>query len=209
MRFAASLAGHCCNHQQIFNQQWPQVDHYKTKISQADEIPFLNKFSSRARRFSMPAQQQAADVSCHLFLMRSNLKIIGLLFSLGTIAAAFQIGSCNVRQTPDKKNDFRTKELVDKYTKGKDIFNNHCNTCHLAPDKKATDQQLFDNLFKRQTSDYVIKYIGDSKKLKLSGDRFALTLDTVFNSTFEHSYKDSLSNIDFDNLIVYLKVATR
>ena len=141
--------------------------------------------------------------------MQSNLKIIGLVFSLGAIVAVSEISSCNVRQNPEKKDDLRTKELVDKYNQGKDLFNSHCNTCHIAPDKKATDQQLFDNLFERQSSDYVIKYIGDSKKLKLSGDKFAIALDTVFNSTFEHSYKDSLSNIDFDNLIAYLKVATR
>ena len=141
--------------------------------------------------------------------MRSNLKIIGLVFSLVTIAAACEIGSCNVRQNPDKKDDPRTKELVDKYNEGKNIFIKHCNTCHIAPEKKASDQQLFDNLFKRQSSDYVIKYISDSKNLKLSGDKFAIVLDTVFKSAFEHFYKDSLSNADFDNLIVYLKVATR
>jgi hypothetical protein len=141
--------------------------------------------------------------------MQSNLKIIGFVFSLVTIVAASEIGSCNVRQNPDKKDDLRTKELVDKYNEGKNIFNKHCNTCHIAPDKKASDQQLFDNLFTRQSSDYVIKYIGDSKKLKLSGDKFANALDQVYKSDYEHFFKDRLSNFDFDNLIIYLKVATR
>ena len=141
--------------------------------------------------------------------MRSNLNIKGLFWGLITTVAVFTMNSCNVRQNSDNKEDSRTKELVDKYNQGKEIFIRCCNTCHIAPDKKASDQQLFDNLFERQSSDYVIKYIGDSKGLKLLGDKFALALDTTFTSTFEHSYKDSLSNMEVNNLIVFLKVSTR
>jgi hypothetical protein len=65
MRFAARLAGRCCNRQQIFNQQRPQGDRFKNEVSQADEILFLNKSCNRAGRFQIPAQQQAVDVVRH------------------------------------------------------------------------------------------------------------------------------------------------
>ena len=143
------------------------------------------------------------------YLMRSNLRIISLVFILATVFAGPGIVSCNVGQAPDKNlTNSRTTELVGKYKGGKDVFKKHCNTCHIPPDKKASDQQLFDNLFNRQSSDYVIKFIGDSKKLKLSGDKYALALDKVFNSDYEHFFVASLTSSDFDNLIIYLKVAT-
>jgi hypothetical protein len=72
MRLAARLAGHCCNRQQIFNQQRPQGDRFKNEIGQADEILFLNKSCNRAGRFQIPAQQQAVDVVCNYFCSPSD-----------------------------------------------------------------------------------------------------------------------------------------
>jgi len=34
MRFAAMLAGRCCNRQQIFNQQRPWGDRFKTQLEE-------------------------------------------------------------------------------------------------------------------------------------------------------------------------------
>lgn len=144
--------------------------------------------------------------------MRSDSRITYFTLILATVLASLQIASCNDRQKNNSHIDqitiSRTKELVDKYKEGKEIFSKYCNTCHISPDKKATDQILFDNLFGRLSSDYVIQYINDSKKLKLSGDKYAIAVAKAYNSNYDHSFKDSLSNIDFDNLIIYMKVAT-
>jgi len=127
---------------------------------------------------------------------------------LATVLVVSEIVGCNVRQSPDKKDGTLTTELADKYNEGKELFSKYCNKCHMAPDKKATDQWLFENLFNRLPSDYVIKYINNSRKLKLSGDKYAIAVAEAYNSTYDHLFKDSLSDIEFDNLIIYMKAAT-
>jgi len=65
MRFAAMLAGRCCNRHQIFNHQRPQGDLYKLSLEQF--LSSIFKLGSVAGRdvFQIPAQQQAVDVACH------------------------------------------------------------------------------------------------------------------------------------------------
>jgi len=50
-RIAAMLAGHCCNQQQIFNQQRPKGDVYKLGLDNF-KFNFLTRFCGWARRFS-------------------------------------------------------------------------------------------------------------------------------------------------------------
>jgi len=52
MRFAAMLAGRFCNPQQIFNQQRPQGDLFKTQFRIISGSISLTWFNSRAGRFS-------------------------------------------------------------------------------------------------------------------------------------------------------------
>lgn len=104
----------------------------------------------------------------------------------------------------------RIKILADNYDKGKNVFKRYCNECHAVPDSKTTDQYLFDNLFDRLPSpaeEYFVKYIRDSRVIKDSGDIYAKKVAETWNSDYEHNFKDSLSLPDFNNLIIYIKVA--
>jgi len=63
MRFAAMLVGHCCNRHQIFIQQRPQGDLFKTQFRITLKFNFQNQsFVAGLDVFQIPAQQQAVDV---------------------------------------------------------------------------------------------------------------------------------------------------
>ena len=104
------------------------------------------------------------------------------------------------------------KRVALAYSEGEQLFSRHCNTCHFAPEKHVLDQYLFDNLFERlppPPEDYFVSYISDSKALKASGNQYAKQVDEVYNSAYEHHFKDSLSPRDFSNLITYIKIAAK
>ena len=128
-----------------------------------------------------------------------------LLIILAAAISVSAIMGCNSRQPAES----HTKEFAVKYSEGKSLFKKHCNTCHIDPELKATDQYLFENLFTRHPETYVIKFIADSKQLKSSGDKYAIALADAYNSNYEHHFRDSLSNTDLGNLIIYLKATTR
>jgi hypothetical protein len=109
-------------------------------------------------------------------------------------------------------DSLRIKELTDNYQQGKMIFHRSCETCHLSPELHATDQVFFNNLFKKlpkPSESYFMKFIQNSRMLKSSGDKYAQDIDRQTDSDFEHVFKDSLSLKDINNLIAYLKIATR
>jgi len=122
---------------------------------------------------------------------------------------------CNHRRshsTTQVADSLRIKELPDNYQQGKMIFRRSCETCHLSPELHATDQVFFDNLFEKlpkPSESYFMKFIQNSRLLKSSGDKYAQDIDRQTDSDFEHVFKDSLSLKDINNLIAYLKIATR
>ena len=74
------------------------------------------------------------------------------------------------------------------------------------------DQYLFDQLFARlpdPPENYFTKFIQDSRTLKASGDEHARRVDEVWNSEYEHHFKDSLSRQGIIDLIIYIKVAAK
>jgi Cytochrome c len=112
----------------------------------------------------------------------------------------------------DRIDTIAFKQAALVYSEGKQLFGRYCNTCHYAPEKQVFDQYTFDNLFQRlppPAEDYFVKYISDSKALKASGNQYAKQVDEVYNSTYEHHFKDSLTTGDFTNLIGYIKIAAK
>jgi hypothetical protein len=151
--------------------------------------------------------------------MHSNLTSIKLNLSYVIISFFIIVAiSCNDSHTGNNSSsagalkNWQIEKLADNYQQGKNIFKEHCNECHVAPEIKMTDQYVFDNLFDRLPSpseDYFVKYIRDSKSLKASGDRYAKMIDEAWNSKYEHYFKDSLSLQDFSNIIIYIKAAAK
>ncbi len=140
----------------------------------------------------------------------ARLKII-LLASL----FCFSLPQCNTKpQNNQQISDSNEKSVADsaKYHEGQLIFRKYCNTCHVVPERNVTDQYLFDNLFERlpaPSEQYFIKYMQDSKSLKASGDKYALHVDELWDSGYEHNFKDSLSQSNFSDLITYIKEAVK
>ena len=141
-----------------------------------------------------------------------KFSLVILLFALFGLV----FSNCNSKPGTSKQistiDSSRIKQLTLNYEEGKVIFKKYCATCHIAPEKQVTDQYIFDNLFERLPSppeEYFIKYIQDSKTLKLSGDGYALQIDSISNSKYEHSFKDSLTLNNFGDLIIYIKIAAR
>jgi hypothetical protein len=102
--------------------------------------------------------------------------------------------------------------LTNNYKQGKQSFQKLCDDCHVAPERHMTDQYLFDNLFERLPAppeEYFIKFIQDSKLLTSSGDQYSKRLHEIWNQDYEHHFRDSLSEQDFHNLIIYIKVAAK
>jgi cytochrome c2 len=141
---------------------------------------------------------------------------INLFFLLWLVSfCSCHSDTVHISSTEEIKNQTdstRFKQVALSYNEGKQLFAKYCNTCHYVPDKDVLDQYLFDNLFERlpaPAEDYFIKYISDSKSLKASGNQYAKQVDVVWNSAYEHKFRDSLSIKDFSNLITYIKVAAK
>jgi mono/diheme cytochrome c family protein len=99
-------------------------------------------------------------------------------------------------------------ETTTAYSNGKSIFLKHCSMCHSAGSK---DDYFFGGIFERMPAPsevYFIRFVGNSKLLKAGGDQYAKEVDGYASSDFEHSFKDSLSNQDFNDLITYIRVKT-
>ena len=135
---------------------------------------------------------------------------------------SFLLLSCNDTGKAEKKisrvalvsslDSSALNKLAANYKQGKLLFKQYCSACHFDPETRFGDGLVFDNLFERLPSppeDYFIKFIQNSKLLKSSGDKYSQQLSKVWNSDFEHYFKDDLMQQDFNDLIVYLKVATK
>jgi hypothetical protein len=92
---------------------------------------------------------------------------------MATVFSDLAILSCNIRQKSSKDNlkfknslkDPDIKKLADNYNVGKETFRKLCNSCHVAPERHADNQDVFDNLLGRlptPSESYFIKYIRDS-----------------------------------------------
>lgn len=144
-------------------------------------------------------------------IIRFNHLLSGIAFF---IAVAI---SCNQHSEskPKSVNNLdksQLQKMTDNYYQGKSIFKKYCHKCHVEPERRMTDQYLFDNLFDRLPPPpevCFIKYIQDSKLLKASGDTYAKKIDEAWDSKYEHYFRDSLSQQDFGSLIIYIKVAAK
>jgi hypothetical protein len=111
------------------------------------------------------------------------------------------------------KEQFCSKTITENYRLtnfgiGKTLFTKHCSSCHYPPDQFAWDAYTFDHLFERlpePADEYFIKYIQNSKGLKASGDAYARKLDLMYDTDYEHNFKDSISEKDMTSLIYYIK----
>jgi len=111
---------------------------------------------------------------------------------------------------PPKLDSSVAKNVSDQYAHGKNIFKKYCNDCHFSPERIVFDQYSFDRLFDRlptPAEDYLVRYLKNSKELKLSGDKYALQLDEIWDSNYEHSFEGTLNQKDFLDLINYIKTA--
>jgi cytochrome c2 len=141
--------------------------------------------------------------------------MIILLFVVSILRCTSKEGSHGNNSSSDSNailDSSRIKDLANNYREGKQSFQKLCDGCHVAPERHVTDQYLFDNLFERlpaPAEDYFIKFIQDSRLLTSSGDQYSKRLHKIWNQDYEHHFRDSLSQQDFHNLIIYIKVAAK
>ena len=96
------------------------------------------------------------------------------------------------------------------FEQGKLIFERLCTPCHVPPERGGQCPDLFYRLFERLPAppeEYFLKFIKDSKSLKTSGNKYALKVDKVWNTDYEHNFKDSLSWQNSNALISYIKIS--
>ena len=105
------------------------------------------------------------------------------------------------------------KNYLAQYDKGKIVFSHYCRACHGAPDAHITDNPTFDNLFDRLPSpaeEYFARFINNEKELKRTGDKYVQAVEKEYdNVSIDHHFKDSLTDTDMYNLIVYIKIASK
>jgi hypothetical protein len=92
---------------------------------------------------------------------------------------------------------------------GKKVFLNYCSECHAPPDKRMSNNYAFDKIFERLPAppeEYFIRFTQNSKQLRDNGDEYALKLASEYPIDYEHSFNDSLSNTEFEELIVYIRL---
>ncbi len=140
--------------------------------------------------------------------LRVGLKVL----FLGFLGCNTKTGNTINSSTTNNVDSVKFKQVALEYGQGKQAFKRLCNTCHFAPERNVTDQYMFDEIFERlptPSEDYFVRFISDSKSLRVSGDEYAKRLSDVWNSDFEHRFKDSMTNKDFGALITYIKIAAK
>lgn len=98
------------------------------------------------------------------------------------------------------------------FGQGMQLFMQHCSSCHVPPHKQVCDSYTFDAYFERvpqPAEDYFISFISDSKLLKASGDVYATKISEAYDSSYDHHFKDSLSEHDLSDLIFYIKLGLK
>ena len=139
----------------------------------------------------------------------ANLKLIFILVISFSCNNSSSIQK-QKQDTSSKTQNIGSEIYIQQYVQGKLIFEKHCATCHTPPDVYRTDQFIFDDLFQHLPSpseDYFITFITNSKVLEDSGDKRQLELKEVFNSKYNHQFKNSITQNEFPSLIYYIKEA--
>ena len=129
--------------------------------------------------------------------MQIKFLLIFLLFALlGCRSGQSKKYSIESNSEFAKDSSFLTQIMLD-YKSGEKNFKKNCNACHRAPNSNNTDILNFSTLFERlppPPEQYFLKFVKDSKLLKLSGDNYANQLEKFsWNNGYEHSFKDSFS----------------
>jgi len=109
MRFAAMLAGHCCNRHQIFNHQWSYGDLINS-VHNNFKFSFLTRSVAGRDVFQMPAQQQAVDVVSHFMRQFIFLKKTIIIFLLTACTERSKMKVAHTKSTEIK--DSIDKPLV-------------------------------------------------------------------------------------------------
>jgi hypothetical protein len=115
----------------------------------------------------------------------------------------------SLTKTVTLSDSLRTKYAAN-YVRGKHVFQRFCITCHEPPEKKVWDNYTFDKIFERypyKDKDYFLRFIMDSKQLRVSGDEYAKEVHKQYNSNYDHHFRDSLAHQELIDLIVYLNFA--
>ncbi len=147
-----------------------------------------------------------------------NSKVISFLVVQGFVLAVLlgceshQSSRYNNRPTVVKQyNEDKVKDAAALYLKGKILFQKFCNSCHLSPGSRAEGDYLFEDIFEILPfpgEEYFIAFVANSKKLRNSGDSYALEMGKKYNSNYEHLFIDSLAVNNYSELIAYIKMAT-
>lgn len=109
-----------------------------------------------------------------------------------------------------KKDSTKLIALADMVGEGKLLFKQYCFPCHAMPDEEHQCGSSLETVFDRlpqPADEYCLKFILDSERLRNDGDAYARQIGIDYNSNFEHTFKDSLSISQVQNIINYLKYA--
>lgn len=118
--------------------------------------------------------------------------------------------SCHQAAPAPAERDSVEIKLAAGFLHGKTLFLRYCANCHIPPEKKMTDNNLFVRLFERMpppAAQYFIRYIQDSKSLRKAGDSYAVALHQYWEYPYDHHFGDSMTVADIRSLIVYIRVA--
>ena len=146
---------------------------------------------------------------------RRNLIVLATVVTLlAAVSTFYFVASTHTKSNLilnqiDSTSATYTDKTVTEYSAGKRIFISHCNDCHFRPDKIVDDNIAFGGLSERLPQPFdssIKKFLCDEKALKDAGIQYYLDLASSHRSTFNHSYKDSLTETELNNLILYLKI---
>ncbi len=116
-------------------------------------------------------------------------------------------------KVPDvKMNSTQLVALADLVKEGKLLFKTHCFPCHAMPDEEHQCGNSFGMLFEHlpePADEYLVKFVMDSKRLRKEGDAYAMNLTKLYDSNYEHSFKDSLSYSQIESILNYLEFAIK
>ena len=111
------------------------------------------------------------------------------------------LGSCQsqeVEGTVENKSSQKVDTLNDiamRFDKGKELFKSHCALCHLAPfAENKPDLRTYFRHLNKDSMDVAASFISFGKKN---------------NSGYLHSYKDSITKEEIQNVIVYCFEASK
>ena len=87
--------------------------------------------------------------------------------------------------------------------KGKDLFKANCAACHKLDGKKLVGPPL-DGVTQRRSTEWLHKWIKNSKSLIDAGDKDAVAVFEEYNKVPMLAYESILSDEDIDNVLAYV-----